>query len=346
MKADHYDMNQLQPAVRAYYTSKGVFWPGYVGISEPVLYYNKVHFQKAGLDIKNPPKTLAELRTTAEKLKRAGASKKPLSLVLNSWFVESWLNGIGVPTVSHDNGRSGTADKATFNTPEAVKLFTFLKKMKDDGLVDPIPNTEGQINQYLALAQQNSSMTIETSSAATTIKAFLQGNLTAADFNAGSVDVSKTKLLPGAGPFPGIKEPGKVRVSGASMFIVNTNKPEVQAGAWKFMKFMLQKQQMVDFHLGASYLPFVKGAAEDPRVQKFWKTDLAGVMLKTAAGQLDAVDPKAPGPIIGPYLDYKKALGNALAAVLLKGTDPAKALATAQSQLDSSMKQYAQDNGG
>ena len=229
MKADNFDLNQVQPAVRAYYTSDGVFWPGFVGISEPVLYYNKVHFQKAGLDITKPPQTLAELRTAAEKLKKAGVSKKPLSLILNSWFTESWLNGIGVPTVNHDNGRSGTADKATFDTPQAVKLFTFLKKMKDDGLLDPIPGTDGQINQYLALAQQNSSMTIETSSAATTIKAFLQGDVTASDLNAGSVDVSKNKVVPGAGPFPGIEAPGKVRVSGATVYIVNTNKPEVQA---------------------------------------------------------------------------------------------------------------------
>ena len=97
MKADNFDLNQIQPAVRAYDTSDGVFWPGFVGISEPVLYYNKVHFQKAGLDITKPPQTLAELRTAAEKLKKAGVSKKPLSLILNSWFTESWLNGIGVP---------------------------------------------------------------------------------------------------------------------------------------------------------------------------------------------------------------------------------------------------------
>ncbi len=346
MKADHFDLNQLQPAVRSYYTSGGVFWPGFVGISEPVLYYNKVHFQKAGLDITKPPSTLAELRTTAEKLKKAGVSKKPLALILNSWFTESWLNGIGVPTVSHDNGRSGTADKATFDTPQAVKLFKFLKKMKDDGLLDAIPGTDGQINQYLALAQQNSSMAIETSSAATTIKAFLQGKLSPSDFDAGSVDVTKNAIVPGAGPFPGIKEPGKVRVSGAAMFIVNTNKPEVQAGAWDFLKFMLQKEQVVKFHIGASYLPFIKGAPEDPRVQKFWKSDLAGVMLKTSFEQLDAVDPKAPGPIIGPYLDYKKALQNALSAVMLKNADPAKALADAQKQLNTNMKQYVEDNGG
>ena len=123
MKADGFSLDEFQAAVRSYYTSNGVFWPGFVAVSEPVLYYNKVHFQKAGLDINKPPATLAELRTAAEKLKKAGVSKKPLSLILNSWFTESWLNGIGIDTVSKDNGRSGTADKATFNTPEAVKLF-------------------------------------------------------------------------------------------------------------------------------------------------------------------------------------------------------------------------------
>ena len=218
--------------------------------------------------------------------------------------------------------------------------------MKDDGLIDPIPGTDGQINQYLALAQQNSSMTIETSSAATTIKAFLRGSLDPSEFGGESVDVDKNEIVPAAGPFPGIEEPGRVRVSGAAMYIVGSSSPEVQAGAWDFLKFMLQKEQAVDFHIGASYLPVIKGAPEDPKVQEFWKNDLAGVMLKTAAAQLDQVDPKAPGPIIGPYTDYQNALKNALAAVMLENADPAKTLAAAQKKLDADMQRYAEDNGG
>ena len=63
-RADKSDFPVL-PAVRNYYTVDDVFWPGYVDVSEPVLYYNVNHFRKAGLDPTKPPLTLDELEQTA-----------------------------------------------------------------------------------------------------------------------------------------------------------------------------------------------------------------------------------------------------------------------------------------
>ncbi len=44
-------------------------------MSEPILYYNKTLFKKAGLDPNKPPQTLAEIRTDAEALKKVGVSE-------------------------------------------------------------------------------------------------------------------------------------------------------------------------------------------------------------------------------------------------------------------------------
>ena len=52
-EADGFSTGQL-PAVRNYYTSDGVYWPGYTNVSEPVLYYNVNHFKRAGLDPERP----------------------------------------------------------------------------------------------------------------------------------------------------------------------------------------------------------------------------------------------------------------------------------------------------
>ena len=60
-RADKSDFPVL-PAVRNYYTIDDVFWPGYVDVSEPVLYYNVNHFKKAGLDSTKPPLTLDDAR--------------------------------------------------------------------------------------------------------------------------------------------------------------------------------------------------------------------------------------------------------------------------------------------
>ena len=84
--------------------------------------------------------------------------------------------------------------------------------------------------------------------------------------------------------------------------MTNTVPPAVQAGAWQFMKYMQSLDGQVGWHLVGSYLPTTQAAASDPRVTKFWETDLAGKMLKTAYQQLLSVDPDKPGPSIGRFL--------------------------------------------
>jgi sn-glycerol 3-phosphate transport system substrate-binding protein len=335
------DLDALEPAVRSYYTVDGVYWPGYVNVTSPVLYYNQVHFRRAGLDPNDPPETLEELRATAEKLKESGIDK-PLALILNSFFTETWLNGAGIEVVDQGNGRDDIAGEAVFDTEEAVELVTFLKEMTDDGLLEPVSATAGQINQYLALANQTSSMTIETSTAATTMKAFLKGDL---DPAAAGVDIDPealdtAELVPAAGPFPGISEPGKVQLGGAGFFIANTTAPEVQAASWDFLRFMNEPAQAELWHLLGSYLPSLKSVADQPAVQDFWETELDGRMLNVAVEQLGEVDAFQPGPLIGPYPEYSQAIKDMLDAVLFKGDDPAEAVARAEQTVTEALEQY------
>ena len=143
MEADGYDTDQLLPAARAEFSVDGVLWPGYMNVSTPMLYFNKVHFQKAGLDPNDPPGTMAEVREAALKLKDAGVSAKPLSFKVNRWFFETWLTGINQDIVNQENGREAPATEASFNTPEAVDLLAFLQTMNSDGLLNPFAATEG-----------------------------------------------------------------------------------------------------------------------------------------------------------------------------------------------------------
>jgi sn-glycerol 3-phosphate transport system substrate-binding protein len=339
-KADGSDFPVL-PAVRNYYTIDDVFWPGYVDVSEPVLYYNVNHFKKAGLDPERPPLTLDDLEATARTLKEEGVTEKPLALKMDSWFIESWVNGAGATVVNKNNGRDGIADKATFDNPVTHEVYEWIDRMLDQGLAQAIPDTPGNIDQYLALAQQNSSMTIETSTAATTIKAFLSGDASGVD-TGGAEDL--TGLVPSAGPFPGVDEPGKVRISGGAFYMTNTVPKEVQAAAWEFMKYMQSVDAQVGWHLVGSYLPTTQAAASDPRVTTFWEEDLAGKMLKTAYQQLLQVDPEKPGPSIGPYPQYDEAVRKSLESMAFAGASPAKAIDQAQQAIQEALTTYIEDN--
>jgi sn-glycerol 3-phosphate transport system substrate-binding protein len=342
-QADDFDTGQL-PVVRNYYTSDGVYWPGYTNVSEPVVYYNASQFLRAGLDPEAPPQTLDELRTMAEALKESGVDK-PLALILNSWFVESWITGAGESVVNKENGRDGLADESTFDNPATHEVYEWIKGMADDGLLEPYSATDGQINHYLAVAQKNSAMVIETSTAAVTIKAVLGG----AEYEEGAgIDISALDpegITPLAGPFPGLEKSGQVRVSGGAFFMTNTGSAEEQAASWDFMKYMWSPESQVDWHLIGGYLPTTQAAAGNPEVAAYWEDDLAGLMLKVGYEQLLTVDPERPGPQVGPYTDYTDAIKASLESMVLEGQSPDDAIADADAAIQDALDTFIEDNG-
>ena len=352
MEADHYDVTNISAAARAHYSVDNVLYPGYMNVSTPVIYYNKAAFVKAGLDPNKPPTTLEEIRTDAEALKAKGVSSHPLSFKEDPWFLENWLSGVGEDAVNNGNGRIKAPTKATFNTPAAVKLLTFFQKMNKDGLLAPFPYLAGSISHYLALLPQGkqpaeSSMLLETSTASSTIAAFLGGTLTAAEigsFGSQGKSVDTSGLVPGAGEFPGISKPGQIFASGGAFYILNTSSPAQEAASWAFLKWMLQPENALKWHTGAGYLPVVKGIRANPalasQLDAFDKNTVAGQMESSAVKQLDAALPQQAGPLMGPYPQYLKAIEAAENDVMTNGTDPAKALAAAQASVNATLKEY------
>jgi sn-glycerol 3-phosphate transport system substrate-binding protein len=340
MRAAGFDLDSIDPAVRAYFTVDDIFWPGFVSLGAPMLYYNRRHFEEAGLDPDDAPRTLEELADTARALKDAGVSPKPISLVLTRWTTVSWLNGIGADLVDNDNGRDGRPTKPTFDRPETRELLQTLHDMKAEGLLQPY--SPDQINHLLALANEDSTMTIESSVAASSLQAFLQGTLDPGDAGAGadpgSVDTGNLQL--GSGPFPGMEDGATLQGSGPGWYIVRESSPEKQAAAWDFLQWMLRPENVVKWHLGGSGLPFVQGAADDPAIQEFWDTQIAGGVLEVAHEQYAAIDPDNPGPMMGPYFAFTKALDVAIQDVLLSDKDIDAAIAAAQAEMEAAFERY------
>lgn len=338
-------VDQIIPAVRSYYTVDGAYVPGAVNVSGLQLYYNQRLFAAAGLPMKAPG-TLAELRTDAEALKKSGV-EFPISMKVDTWFFEVLLGGIGKPMVNNDNGHTGRATKAVFDTPAALELMTTLKSMYDDGLIAKISNTPGQINHYLNMAQGKSAILMETSTAATTIESFLGGKVSASDLGAGdlgSID-SSVKLVPGFGEMPGIEKPGQVEVNGGAFFVTNAGDEVQQAAAMDFMRYVNQVPQQVEWHVVGSYLPSNDQVAKQPKVQEFWKGKIAGQSLKIASEQLSNVDEQRSGPVIGPYDQYDSIVQKMMEAVLLNNAAPGPALAKAQTDVTKAIQNYNSTNG-
>lgn len=342
MLADDYDMTQITASARGAYSVDGVLYPGYMNVSSPILYFNKAHFQKAGIDPSDAPTTLDELEATAKKLKAAGVSKKPLSFLTNQWFFSTWMAGVGQDMVDNNNGRTKPATEATFDSEPGRTIMEWLDRMNKEGLLNPFPVTDGSIDQYLALVTEDSSMLIETSTASGTIAAALGGEISASDngIDLDAAALSGLNIVPGSAQLPGIQSPGQVYASGGAYYMLNTGSDAEQAASWEFMKFMLQPENAKKWFLNGGYIPVIKEVVNDPDVQQFQKDEVDGVLLAPSVQQLGAADPDRVGPLIGPYPKFQAILQGAMEQVLFSGADPDKALADANAKATQLLKDY------
>jgi sn-glycerol 3-phosphate transport system substrate-binding protein len=349
IEADAYDMGDFLPAAQQYYTIDGVLYPASVNLSGALLYYNKNHFRRANLDPETTPGTLDEVRRYAEQIKAAGVVDRPVILKVGPPLIEMWLTGVGQPVVNNDNGRGqGETTSAAFDTDTTVQLYTWFEQMEADGLLAIVPDTPGQIGQYLGLAQQAASMTIETSTATPTIEAFLAGDTSVTDDAPEGVDtaaIDLTAIDADAGAVPGISAPGRIQMGGGAWYMTNTQPPEVQAAAWDFMKFFNSLPSQVTWNLEGGYLPYRTTAVETPAVQERWTQTRGGPWLAIAYDELlNGVDPDFPGPLIGPYDEFRRAIRSSVEAVVFASTSPADAVRTAADATTAALERYQEEN--
>jgi len=344
IEADGYDMSDFLKTGMDYYTVDGVLWPASINLSGALLYYNKGHFQQAGLDPNQTPKTLDEVRQYAQKIKDAHISgvDHPVALKVNSPLIEMWLTGAGAPVVNNDNGRgSGTTDAAAFDDDTTRKLYEWIQSMSSDGLLDVIPDTPGQIGQYAAMATAHASMTIETSTAATTVEAFLKGTLDTGTVGGDLGTIDPSALVLGAGEVPGIEAPGRLQMGGGAWYITDAGSPEQQAAAWDFMKFFNSLESQVTWNIDGGYLPYRTSATKDPRVVADWTNTLSGQWLAIAYDELlNGVDPNFPGPIMGPYDQFRTAIRGSIEAMVFNGSSPDSVIAQAADDTTKALEQY------
>ena len=345
--ADDYDMSDFVPTLVDYYSVDGNLYPASMTGSNALIYFNVDHFEEAGLDPANPPTNLAEIREAAQAIKDAGITDHPFVWHMAPWQVEFWLTGNHIPFVDNNNGREAPATESVLNSPGALELFQWLKDMNDDGLMLPITDVPGQIDQYLALANEQASFGVEASSAATSVEAFLKGQLSADDLTDGRVnaDVDLSGLNIGADEFPGMEEAGHIPVGGGVYYMMSTTAPEVQAAAWDYMKWVNSVDMQVINNLVGGNDPTLVTVADVPEVQRTWEDTLSGQWLAISFDQQqNGIDPEFPGPLVGPYTEMRTAVRQAVEDMLLNDAAPEDVLATAEQEITDAIARYQEEN--
>lgn len=336
-------------SVTSAYTVDKVLWPGAFSVSMPVLYVNKAILAQAGVDTTTFPTTIDELRATAEKIKAANVPgvKTPVVIKVDSWFVENWLTGAGKPLVNNDNGRSGLGTESELDQPDTTEIYQWFKSMIDDGLATAVPSSVTGVDEYLAINAKTSAMLIQTSTAISTVAALLEGSVSADQLSDVGVDATiNTGLDIDVALQPGLEEAGQGQIGGSAWYLVKTDDATGVPGAWEFVKYFLQTPNQVTWTLQGSYLPVLKSAQDDPTLQKEFTTTTKGKWLNTAYQGLKNLNADFPGPVIGPFNEFRAITRESLDSVAFNGVGVDDAISKADTDFQNALDQYKADVGG
>jgi sn-glycerol 3-phosphate transport system substrate-binding protein len=333
VKADKYELSDHLERVVDYYSVKGTLWPMPFNVSNPVFYYNKKAFQSAGLDPNQPPKTLAEVKAAAQKLKDAGVvSQAGFGLKLDPWYLEQWSALGGKTYVNNGNGRKSRASSVSFDNATGKEIFTFLADMVKSGLAKTNP-AEGPsaFDNLIGVGNGNFAMTIDTSAALGTVQQLLAAG-----------DYPNVEL--GVAPMPGPKGKGGVLVGGGANYISRKSSPEKQAAAWQFAKFLNEPEIQAEWSVGTGYVPIRTAAADQPLVQQYWAANPA---FKVSYDQLvgGVANAATAGPVIGDYQGVRDVVLDS-EQQMFGGMSPSAALKLAKEQANAKIEEYNSRIGG
>jgi sn-glycerol 3-phosphate transport system substrate-binding protein len=332
VKADKYSTKDFVKRVIDYYAVKGSLVGMPFNVSNPVLYYNKQAFQKAGLDPEKPPTTLEEIKAASQKLVDAGVTTKGYAIKLDPWYLEQWLAKAGKIYVNQHNGRSSRASATAFDNPTTVEIAAFLKDMVDSGLAINTGKPEGNVDNLLAIGNDNAAMTIDSSASLGTITSLLSSG-------------SFPNVTIGVAPMPGPVGKGGILVGGAALYIVKDAAKAKQDAAWQYIKFLDAPEQQATWGAGSGYVPIRKSATTLPAIQELWTTHPE---FKVAYDQLvtGVNNDATAGPVIGPYQEVRDGVIDELTAMLTQGKSAKAAVKAAAQKGTTAIQDYNARVGG
>jgi sn-glycerol 3-phosphate transport system substrate-binding protein len=343
--------DDMVPIVPAAYTIGDVLWPAAFSASGAAMYANVRILEAAGLDPNALPSTLAELRAAAEQIKAAGVAgvEEPLVMRIESWPLEFWTSGAQTPVVNEDNGRAALATESEYANDTTQEILDWLRQMELDGLLKYTDYSD-LVAPFLSMAGETSAFLIDTSAAISTVNSAIEGTLrpdqVGLEEGTDLSGLSFPDLRLTVGMLPGLTEPGKGQMGGAAWYLVDVGDPAIIAGAWDFMKWFNQTEQQVTWAIDASYFPVRQSAVDDPELQAYWSDTVPGQWMASAYQGFTSLDPDFPGPVIGPYTEYRQAVKNGLEQIILNGADVAATMDAVDAEFQVQLDEYADDVAG
>jgi sn-glycerol 3-phosphate transport system substrate-binding protein len=253
-----FDKSKYLPGIVSYYSKPdGTMLSFPYNSSSPILYYNKDIFQKAGLDVDNPPKTWAEVWEAAKKIKSSGAAPCGFTSTWLTWIhTENYAAWNNISFGTNENGIAGTEVELKINSPLFVKHFQELADLAKDGTFKYGGRTSEAKQVFLA-----GECGIFTES------------------SGGLGDIVKSGMNYGTGSLPYESEaqeaPQNTIPGGASLWVFAGKSDEQYKGVAAFFNFLSQTDVQAKLHQVSGYLPVTMEAYEATKKSGFYEKNPA-----------------------------------------------------------------------
>ncbi|MBL8835495.1 MAG: ABC transporter substrate-binding protein [Alphaproteobacteria bacterium] len=277
--------------------------------STPVLFYNANLFRAAGLDPDAPPRTWAEVRTAALRIREATGKHGVYAEIFSSfdWLYQALVLSAGGRVLSEDRRR------LTFGEPEAVAAVAMMRDLVRSGAHPRLNPAEVSDTMYSG----NLGMLLTTS-------VYQRALLAAAS---GRFEVR-------AAAMPAFDErPARPTNSGSALVIMSRD-PAKQRAAWELMKFATSRRGYTIITSKIGYLPLRLDIVDDPRYLGDWTRQ--NPLIRPNLAQLERLEPwqSLPGPN---YRQIGRIETGALNEAVFGEGDPARVLREAQQRAQALM---------
>jgi len=292
--------------------------------SNPILYYNKTLFKKAGLDPEKPPQTFGEVLKACEKILGAKVAPKCITWPLHSWFVEQWVAQQGALLANNENGRAARATDVYINSQAVRRVATWWKDLYGKGYYAYSGKLEDWDGANQIFVSQQAAMLITSTSDVT--------------FHQTAAFENKYELGTGFLPIPdGVERNGTV-VGGASLWLTKGHSRQEMEAALTFLLWFTNTENMVRWHKGTGYFPVLESAVKVLEGQRWFQRNPA---YRAAFDQLlkTKVNRATQGALIGPFPEVRTIIEEAIQSIL-QGTPVDQALQRADQRADQVLASY------
>jgi sn-glycerol 3-phosphate transport system substrate-binding protein len=296
--------------------------------STPVLFYNKAELSSAG--IAHPPTTWDELQADAATLAAHG---QKCALTSSGAYVmwtdlEQFAMWNGYPYATDDNGYSAIKGvKLEIDTAPFISHLALLGHLAAKG-------------GYIWNGVSTSTVPLFTNG---TCAMYEQSSADLASITAGAKFPVGVSELPIQNGDP--RAPQNTVVGGASFWVPSGLPPVAYRGDAEFLHFLMSARAQAYWASHTGYVPVTPAASRLLTSQGFYSShpsDLVAVKELTNKKPL----PYTRGIRLGDLPEIRQVEASAIAAVLSGKETAAQALAAAQSQGDSILKQFSAQYGG